>query len=55
MTEQGSFLVDMFILEVGEGRMPKPGSDEHRAYEEYRAEELEAAGELYAGKHRDEA
>lgn len=30
------FLVDQFLLEVGEGRMPKEGSPERKAYEDWR-------------------
>lgn len=36
------FLVDQFLLEVGEGRMPTVGSPERVAYEEWRVESIEA-------------
>lgn len=39
MTKETAFLVDQFILEVGEGRMPRVGSPEREAYEEFRKEE----------------
>lgn len=42
MTEQER-LVDLFVLEVGEGRMPSAESEERVAYEEYRAEEIISA------------
>jgi hypothetical protein len=33
------FLVDQFLLEVGEGRMPAEGSPEAEAYQEWRMAE----------------
>jgi hypothetical protein len=36
------FLVDQFLLEVGEGRMPTEGSPERAAYEEWREESIMA-------------
>jgi hypothetical protein len=43
MTKEMDRLVDMFLLEVGEGRMPDEGSEEREAYRAFRAEEWATA------------
>jgi hypothetical protein len=58
-------MVDLFLLEVGEGRMPRPDSEEAQAYEAWRAEEVPATAvdrtsrvvmlstrKVYVGLHR---
>ena len=40
MSTKQEFLVDMFLLEVGEGRMPAEGSPERVAYSEFRLAEV---------------
>ena|ERR1700755_3028290 len=53
------FLIDQFLLEVGEGRMPGADSPERLAYEDWRTEELDRTRPVirvrYQGRHRREA
>jgi hypothetical protein len=50
------FLIDRFLEEVAEGRMPSEDSPERRAYEDYRTVELDRTRRVvrvqYAGRHR---
>lgn len=40
ITTKNEFLVDQFLLEVGEGRMPAEGSPERVAYQEWRLKQV---------------